>query len=107
MAKLEKGLGPVKRYGVRYGRTTKFKAAQIERQQRKKQKCPYCLKSAAKRVAEGIFECDKCESKFTGGAYVVTPQKIQETTVEEPKAPITQEEEEDFEDLEEIEEPAE
>ena len=73
--KLEKekiGLGPLKRYGVRYGKTTKVRAAKIEFEQRKPQHCPSCLKPAAKRVAVGIYQCRKCNAKFTGRAYSVT-----------------------------------
>ncbi len=79
MADNDKGLGPVKRFGTRYGTTVKYKRAQVEKEQKKPQKCPYCLKLAAKRIAEGIYVCHKCNSKFTGGAYSVTPVKIQET----------------------------
>ena len=76
----EKGLGPAKRFGPRYGRTVKhklakieavvkFKLAKIEKQQRKPQMCPYCDMPKAKRISAGIYECNKCQSKFTGRAY--------------------------------------
>lgn len=65
----EKGLGPVKRFGVRYGRTVKFKLAQVEKKQKKLQYCPYCNKEKAKKIAMGIFECRKCNAKFTGKAF--------------------------------------
>ncbi len=65
------GLGSVKRFGVRYGRTTKHRLAKIEKQQKAPQKCPYCLKFGVKRVAVGIFECPTCKSKFTGKAFTV------------------------------------
>ncbi|MDP6294003.1 MAG: 50S ribosomal protein L37ae [Candidatus Woesearchaeota archaeon] len=70
MAK-KQGLGAVKRFGVRYGRTTRFKRAQIENEQKKPQKCPYCLKLKAKRQAIGIFDCKGCGSTFTDEAYSV------------------------------------
>ncbi len=70
MAK-EKGLGPVKRFGARYGATTKHRLASIEKEQKKAQTCPYCSKPKAKRISYGIFECKKCNSKFTGKAYTV------------------------------------
>lgn len=70
MAK-EKGLGPAKRFGVRYGATTKHRLAAIETEQKKAQICPYCFKPKVKRVSYGIYECKKCSSKFTGKAYVV------------------------------------
>ena len=59
------------RFGARYGRKLRKKIANVERFQRKAQKCPYCSREAVKRLAMGIFSCKKCESTFTGRAYVV------------------------------------
>ena len=86
----EKGLGPVKRFGTRYGRTVKYKFAQIEAVQKKPQKCPYCLKLAAKRLAVGLFECKKCKAKFTSKAYSIeeiklVSEKKEEVVEVEPK----------------------
>lgn len=69
--KKNKGLGSARRFGARYGRTVKLRLAKIERMQKQPQKCPFCLKKKAKRIAMGIFECGKCSSKFTGKAYTV------------------------------------
>jgi len=81
MAK-DSGLGPVKRFGVRYGATTKHRLAVIEKEQKKPQMCPYCSKPKAYKTSYGIYECGKCKSKFTGKAYVVGKKaKLQE----EPK----------------------
>ena len=85
---VEKGLGPAKRFGPRYGRTVKFKLAKIEKQQRKPQICPYCDMPKAKRVSAGIYECKKCNSKFTGRAYFLkkkAPVIIQPEEAEEKK----------------------
>ena len=60
-----------KRFGARYGRTTRVLFGQIEMQQRAKHKCPYCQKSAVRRVAAGIWQCRQCDKKFAGKAYVV------------------------------------
>ncbi|MFH1276652.1 MAG: 50S ribosomal protein L37ae [Candidatus Woesearchaeota archaeon] len=60
-----------KRFGPRYGRSTKTKFAKVEVQQRAKHKCPYCNKVEVKRVAMGIWECRSCEQKFAGKAYTV------------------------------------
>jgi len=60
---------PIKRFGARYGRRTKKKFAQIEKVQRSKHKCPYCNKTAVKRLAMGIWQCNKCEVKFASKAY--------------------------------------
>ena len=67
----QKGLGPVKRYGTRYGRTLKYKLAQIEIAQKNKQTCPTCLKQKVRRIAMGIYRCDKCNVSFAAGAYSV------------------------------------
>ena len=60
-----------KRFGARYGRKPKAKFAKIEALQRSKQKCPFCKKINVKRVAAGIWQCQKCENKFTGKAYSI------------------------------------
>ncbi len=70
MAK-KKGLGPVKRFGVRYGRTVKHRLAKIEVEQKSDHKCPYCSRTQVSRVAYGIWKCKKCDSKFTARAYTV------------------------------------
>ena len=70
--KTERKLGSVKRFGARYGRKLKLSFSKIETEQRKLHKCPYCAKIAVKRLALGIWQCRKCEAKFTGKAYSVT-----------------------------------
>ena len=70
--KSQEGLGSAKRFGARYGRKTKLKFSKVETEQRKLHKCPYCSKVAVKRVAMGIWQCRKCNSKFTGKAYSVS-----------------------------------
>jgi large subunit ribosomal protein L37Ae len=72
MKATEEKLGSVKRFGARYGRKPKLKFSKIEAEQRKLHKCPYCSKTAAKRVAAGIWHCRKCRAKFTGRAYSIT-----------------------------------
>ncbi len=69
MAEKEQGLGPVKRFGVRYGRTVKFKRAVIEKMQKASTKCPYCHKNKVIRKSKGIWYCEKCNNTFTGQAY--------------------------------------
>ena len=71
MAEARRGLGPVKRYGTRYGRTTKSKAAKIEIEMKKDHTCPYCAKPKVHRVSFGIWQCEKCNAKFTAKAYTV------------------------------------
>jgi large subunit ribosomal protein L37Ae len=60
------------RFGARYGRRTRQKIVDIEQKQKAKQQCPYCSKiGGIKRLAAGIFQCKKCNSKFTGKAYYI------------------------------------
>lgn len=66
---MTKKIGSTGRFGTRYGKKLKTKVQNIERFQRKKQKCPYCQRQAAKRLAMGIWYCHKCKNKFTGNAY--------------------------------------
>ena len=87
MAKAEK-LGSVKRFGARYGRKPKKKLAKIEKELRKKHKCPYCNKFHVKRIVVGIWHCRKCKAKFTGKAYTIQ-KKIktkEELVIEEIQA---------------------
>ncbi len=72
-----KNLGSVKRFGTRYGRTTRSKIAKIESNLKKKHVCPFCKKEGVKRVSTGIWECNKCGSKFTGKAYSFDTKKVQ------------------------------
>lgn len=64
-------MGSVARFGARYGKRTKSKFLMVEQAQRAPQKCPYCSRTQVKRLAVGIFECSKCDSKFTGKAFKV------------------------------------
>jgi large subunit ribosomal protein L37Ae len=56
-------------FGARYGTKVKYKWLEIEQKQRKKQKCPFCKKLSAKRIAKGIWECKSCKRKFAGDSY--------------------------------------
>lgn len=66
-----KKLGSVARFGARYGKRTKTKLLTVEQTQKASQKCPYCSRTTVKRLSVGIFQCKKCDSKFTGKAYKV------------------------------------
>ncbi|MBW3003070.1 50S ribosomal protein L37ae [Candidatus Woesearchaeota archaeon] len=71
-------LGAARRFGARYGRTLKHKFSEIEKIHRSKHVCPYCRKEAVKRISAGIWSCSKCNSKFTGRAYVPTGKAVKE-----------------------------
>ena len=68
---MKKKVGSTGRYVARYGKRIRSKVLAVETLQRKKQKCPYCNRLTAKRQSIGIWECRKCENKFTSKAYVV------------------------------------
>ena len=73
MAEERKNLGSTKRFGARYGSTTKQRMWNVEKNYRnKKLSCPYCGKQRVKRASVGIWECQRCNSKFTGRAYQLT-----------------------------------
>lgn len=57
------------RFGARYGKKVRAKLAAVEAVQRKKQKCPFCGKLQAKRIANGIWKCKKCKKKFASNTY--------------------------------------
>jgi large subunit ribosomal protein L37Ae len=61
----------VKRFGSRYGRRLRLKFGLIERVQRAKHKCPYCGYVKATWMSVGIWQCEKCNAKFSGKAYKV------------------------------------
>jgi len=72
----KKDLGSAKRFGARYGRTVKRRLAQVEREQKKRHKCPYCLKPAVKRVFTGVWYCKNCGVKFTSRAYTLSKKSL-------------------------------
>ena len=98
MAKSTK-YGSTKRFGTRYGHTLKNKLGKIEAHQKQKHECPYCSKPKVKFISVGIWECKKCNAKFTGKAYTpysktdVRSQK--EETIIKGKAEIKKEEDEE------------
>ncbi len=89
-------LTSVKRFGTRYGRTLKLKYGQIEIEQRKKHKCPYCSNAAVKRIAAGIWACKKCGVKFTGKAYTIAKKQEQQVVEKDTKATEEQEPTDDY-----------
>jgi len=70
------GVGSIKRFGPRYGRTIKQKFGEIEAESRKKHKCPYCHQVKVKRISSGIWHCRKCDAKFTGKAYTISKKTV-------------------------------
>ncbi|MEK6809332.1 MAG: 50S ribosomal protein L37ae [Nanoarchaeota archaeon] len=62
-------MSSTKRFGARYGPSLKKKFAAAEDLQRAKHKCPSCNKTSVKRLALGIWQCQKCDVKFASKAY--------------------------------------
>ena len=102
MEKIEK-LGSAKRFGPRYGAKTKHLFAKIEKEQRKRHKCPYCNAIKVKRVVLGIWQCRKCNAKFTGKAYTINKPIIAEEEAEAKETGEKIEEEASEEAMEEDE----
>jgi len=76
-------LGAAKRFGARYGSTLKYKLAKIEKETRKKNKCPYCNKIKVKRISSGIWLCRGCNTKFASRAYYVAKKAVIRGQVED------------------------
>ncbi|MBT3304660.1 50S ribosomal protein L37ae [Candidatus Woesearchaeota archaeon] len=70
-------------YGVRYGRKVRGKLSKFLDIKNKDKKCPYCHALKVRRIASGIWECTKCNSKFTGKAYDIGKTKIKESVKED------------------------
>jgi len=75
--------GSTKRFGPRYGKKMRERFGAIESQQRKNHKCPYCRYDTVKRLSKGIWQCSKCNAKFTSKAYTVAKPTQIKVEVEE------------------------
>jgi large subunit ribosomal protein L37Ae len=71
MAAKKKKIKAAGRFGAGYGTRIRKKLNELEEIQRKKQKCPHCLKLGVKRQSVGIWHCNKCGKRFAGAAYVL------------------------------------
>ena len=69
MASKRKKIKASGRFGSGYGTRVRKKLNEIESSQRKKQTCPYCLRTGVKRQAIGIWNCKKCNKTFANKAY--------------------------------------
>ncbi len=72
----------VKRFGPRYGKRTRERLSKVETVSKATHKCPYCNYVAVKKIANGIFSCNKCSSKFTGKAYSPVVKKVSKQKVQ-------------------------
>ncbi len=76
------------RFGARYGRKIKLRVREIEKQSKKKYKCPECDADRVQRISNGIWKCSRCGNKFAGPAYkpfskVSVSKKVTEIIPEE------------------------
>lgn len=76
-----KKIGSMGRFGPRYGKRVKKINSPIEKIQKQRHKCPYCERSAVKRVASGIWTCRKCNAKFSGGAYKPVSDRLEQMLI--------------------------
>ncbi len=68
-----KKIGITGRFGVRYGLRTRRLVKKIEDTQKIKHICPSCRSAGkVKRLSLGVWQCRKCEFKFTNRAYEVS-----------------------------------
>lgn len=70
MSKRTKKVGPVGRFGPRYGTRDRVRFRDIEVRQKAFHTCPNCGHPKVKRLHTAIWQCRKCDMKFAGGAYV-------------------------------------
>jgi len=77
MAKHTKKVGITGKYGTRYGSTLRKLCKKIEVQARSRYTCQFCGKQSVKREAVGIWNCNGCKKRMTGGAWVLaTPPAV-------------------------------
>lgn len=57
------------RFSSRYGVGIRKRVIATEKKQSNLTNCPFCGFDSVRREAAGLFNCRKCNNKFTGGAY--------------------------------------
>lgn len=98
MAKGTDYTGTTGRFGARYGVRIRRRIRDIEEEQRDDHLCPGCGHEKVTREASGIWQCDKCDHKFAGGAYTPetasfrTSQRQLKEALADEGGPETQEE---------------
>lgn len=65
----KKKVGSAGRFGARYGKKVRHIVSAIEAIEKKKHTCPRCNLPYVKRIAKGIYLCEKCGNNFTSLAY--------------------------------------
>ncbi len=63
-------VGPVGKYGPRYGSTLRKRTKSVLVKRYSAHQCPFCGSvGTVKRVSIGIWTCKKCKNIWAGGAY--------------------------------------
>jgi large subunit ribosomal protein L37Ae len=75
MASKKKKIGAAGKYGAGYGRNVRVMFNAIEASQRQTQPSPFHPKGRAKRIAAGIWKCQKTGKVFAGPAYYIKEKK--------------------------------
>jgi len=58
---------PSRKFGVRYGK--KIRDRYDSAKSKNVYECPNCTKMSLRRLASGIWKCEKCGLKLAGKAY--------------------------------------
>lgn len=64
-----KKVGSAGRLGPRYGTRVRARVRAVEDREKGYHLCPECKSKSVKRVGSGIWECQRCETKFAAKAY--------------------------------------
>ena len=85
MAKKEKTrkTGSAGRFGPRYGTKIRQRVKSIEEDMKGQHRCVNCGADKVKRVGAGIWECERCETKFAAKAYTPSITSVKKKIEEE------------------------
>jgi large subunit ribosomal protein L37Ae len=64
-----KKVGSTRGLGARYGSTVRKQYVKVLSEMKKAHRCPKCGSESVRRQSVGLWNCRKCGSTFTGGAY--------------------------------------
>ncbi len=73
MSKRTKKVGNTGWMGARYGIRIRRRVLDIDRARGADAACPRCSTVTVERVASGVFQCRRCDTKFASGAYLFSP----------------------------------
>ena len=61
--------GSTGRFGPRYGTKIRQRVRSVEEKEKGYHICPECESKKVKRVGSGIWQCNRCGTKFAAKAY--------------------------------------